>query len=105
MAHALGLKEEWKLSEMYGLDEESLKMVATPVEALIFLYPDAGEIQPDSKNVMNDSSHFFIEQIATLGNACGTIALMHRLIHFPKVDLLSLLKLLSTKKMKVSMQF
>ncbi|KAH9777063.1 ubiquitin carboxyl-terminal hydrolase 3 [Citrus sinensis] len=64
----LGLPaEEAECYDVYGLDDELLAMVPQPVLAVLFLYPLTA--QEFSKNV------YFMKQ--TVGNACGTIGLLH----------------------------
>eukprot|EP00894_Picocystis_sp_ML_P003609 jgi/Pico_ML_1/54126/g4547.t2 len=63
--------------DVYGLDEELLAMVPTPVLAVVVLYPltEATEaIQPNPTG-QKPTDLFYMKQ--TIGNACGTIAVMH----------------------------
>ncbi|GER34763.1 ubiquitin carboxyl-terminal hydrolase isozyme L3 [Striga asiatica] len=53
--------------DVYGLDGELLEMVPKPVLAVLFLYPLTSQ-EPDS-------GVYFMKQ--TVGNACGTIGLLH----------------------------
>ncbi|OIT26373.1 PREDICTED: ubiquitin carboxyl-terminal hydrolase 3-like [Nicotiana attenuata] len=68
--------------DVYGLDEELLEMVPKPVLAVLCLYPltsqsEAERIQQDSQTKVEDptSTVYFMKQ--TVGNACGTIGLLH----------------------------
>ncbi|PPD83528.1 hypothetical protein GOBAR_DD19544 [Gossypium barbadense] len=64
----LGLPEsEAECCDVYGLDDELLEMVPQPVLAVLFLYPIT------SQDV--SSEVYFMKQ--TVGNACGTIGLLH----------------------------
>ncbi|KAJ8774399.1 hypothetical protein K2173_012473 [Erythroxylum novogranatense] len=77
----LGLpKTEAECYDVYGLDEELLQLVPKPVLAVLLTYPynkerEAERIQQD--NVMKEPNRkvYFMKQ--TVGNACGTIALLH----------------------------
>nr|GMD78423.1 ubiquitin carboxyl-terminal hydrolase 3-like isoform X2 [Ipomoea batatas] len=77
----LGVKEdEAECYDVYGLDEELLAMVPKPVYAVLFLYPITSQsederIKEDSKTKEPSSGVYFMKQ--TVGNACGTIALLH----------------------------
>ncbi|KAL6954561.1 Ubiquitin carboxyl-terminal hydrolase 3 [Sarracenia purpurea var. burkii] len=77
----LGLpKDEAECYDVYGLDEELLEMVPKPVLAVLFLYPittqsEEERILQDSVNKEPNSGVYFMKQ--TVGNACGTIGLLH----------------------------
>ncbi|KAL8129747.1 hypothetical protein V2J09_018902 [Rumex salicifolius] len=66
----LGLpEEEAECCDVYGLDDELLEMVPKPVLAVLFLYPLTAEDY--------DKKVYFMVQ--TVGNACGTVGLLHAL--------------------------
>ncbi|KAL9326746.1 hypothetical protein ACSQ67_007391 [Phaseolus vulgaris] len=66
----LGLPvEEAECCDVFGLDEELLEMVPKPVLAVLFLYPITAKDY--------SSKVYFMKQ--TVGNACGTIGLLHAL--------------------------
>lgn len=79
----LGVPEDVGFCDVYGLDDEMLAMVPQPVFAVILLYPQnrnkesqastasSGETKEPSKNV------YFTKQ--TIGNACGTVGIIHAL--------------------------
>ncbi|KAL6550409.1 Ubiquitin carboxyl-terminal hydrolase 3 [Orobanche minor] len=72
--------DEAECFDVYGLDEELLDMVPKPVLAVLFLYPltsqsEEERIQQDSAITEPSSGVYFIKQ--TVGNACGTIGLLH----------------------------
>ncbi|KAL6985914.1 Ubiquitin carboxyl-terminal hydrolase 3 [Sarracenia purpurea var. burkii] len=77
----LGLpKDEAECYDVYGLDEEILEMVPKPVLAVLFLHPitiqsEEERILQDSVNKEPNSGVYFMKQ--TVGNACGTIGLLH----------------------------
>lgn len=70
---------------MYGLDDEALAMVPQPVLAVVFCFPDPPEnpSHPPEKVLATEEKQetsdgvYFIKQIESLENACGTIALLH----------------------------
>ncbi|GFP96792.1 ubiquitin carboxyl-terminal hydrolase isozyme l3 [Phtheirospermum japonicum] len=74
--------DEAECFDVYGLDEELLDMVPKPVLAVLFLYPltsqsEEERIQQDSAVKLQEPSSgvYFMKQ--TVGNACGTIGLLH----------------------------
>ncbi|KMT11789.1 hypothetical protein BVRB_5g104910 [Beta vulgaris subsp. vulgaris] len=79
----LGLPaEEAECSDVYGLDEELLAMIPKPVLAVLFLYPltsesEAERVKEDSIEKDYNSKVYFMKQ--TVGNACGTVGLLHAL--------------------------
>ncbi|XAR70514.1 Ubiquitinyl hydrolase 1 [Bertholletia excelsa] len=79
----LGLPEsEAECYDVYGLDEELLEMVPKLVLAVLFLYPmtaktEEERILQDSVNQEPSNKVYFMKQ--TVGNACGTIGLLHAL--------------------------
>ncbi|XP_075639832.1 ubiquitin carboxyl-terminal hydrolase 3 [Castanea sativa] len=77
----LGLPEdEAECYDVFGLDLELLEMVPKPVLAVVFLYPLTAESEEERIQQANEkkeasSSVYFMKQ--TVGNACGTIGLLH----------------------------
>ncbi|GLU05533.1 hypothetical protein SLE2022_226300 [Rubroshorea leprosula] len=77
----LGLPvEEAECNDVFGLDEELLAMVPQPVLAVLFLYPITSQTEEErilQDNEKSESSNkvYFMKQ--TVGNACGTIGLLH----------------------------
>ncbi|KAI3687198.1 hypothetical protein L1987_80892 [Smallanthus sonchifolius] len=71
---------EAECNDVYGLDEELLEMVPKPVLAVLFLYPITPEseqerLKQDSTKQAPCDGVYFMRQ--TVGNACGTIGLLH----------------------------
>lgn len=82
----LGLPPHWSVSEIFGLDEELLCMVPQPVRAVLLCYPITAKSEAfnesQSQSLQPDqvpSSVFYVKQ--TVGNACGTIALLHSVMN------------------------
>jgi len=77
----LGLREdEAECNDVYGLDGELLEMVPKPVLAVLFLYPltnesEAERVKEDSVEKDYNKNVYFTKQ--TVGNACGTVGLLH----------------------------
>ncbi|OAY56763.1 ubiquitin carboxyl-terminal hydrolase 3 [Manihot esculenta] len=77
----LGLPEsEAECYDVYGLDEELLEMVPKPVLAVLFLFPitqqsEEERMRQEGVNKEPSSKVYFMKQ--TVGNACGTIGLLH----------------------------
>ncbi|XP_026232540.1 ubiquitin carboxyl-terminal hydrolase isozyme L3 [Anabas testudineus] len=81
---SLGMKSTWQFGDVYGLDPELLSMVPRPVCAVLLLFPvtekyEAFKLEEEEK--LKDQRQqvspdvYFIKQ--TIGNACGTIGLIH----------------------------
>ncbi|XP_016187823.1 ubiquitin carboxyl-terminal hydrolase 3 isoform X2 [Arachis ipaensis] len=79
----LGLPpDEAESCDVYGLDDDLLQMVPSPVLAVLFLYPltsktEEERLQQENKKRENSNKVYFMKQ--TVGNACGTIGLLHAL--------------------------
>ncbi|XP_061988715.1 ubiquitin carboxyl-terminal hydrolase 3 [Rosa rugosa] len=77
----LGLQEdEAECYDVYGLDGELLEMVPKPVLAVLFLYPLTPKTEEERMMQLNEKQEtkdnvYFMKQ--TVGNACGTIGLLH----------------------------
>ncbi|KAG8066614.1 hypothetical protein GUJ93_ZPchr0004g38349 [Zizania palustris] len=79
---SLGVPEdEAEFHDVYGLDADALGTVPQPVLAVIFCFPDPPQdaSNPSQKVLATGEKQilFFIKQIESLGNACGTLALLH----------------------------
>jgi len=84
----LGLPPHWTVSEIFGLDESLLAMVPQPVRAVILCYPITANSEAfnesqsqalTTENSDSSNSPFYVKQ--TVGNACGTIALIHSVLN------------------------
>ncbi|KAK8483824.1 hypothetical protein V6N13_073404 [Hibiscus sabdariffa] len=77
----LGLPvDEAECCDVYGLEDELLAMVPQPVLAVLFLFPITSQseeerLQQDKEKRDVSSKVYFMKQ--TVGNACGTIGLLH----------------------------
>ncbi|KAL6175866.1 hypothetical protein ACLB2K_052504 [Fragaria x ananassa] len=77
----LGLQEDdAECYDVYGLDGELLEMVPKPVLAVLFLYPLTLKTEEERMMQLNENQEtkgnvYFMKQ--TVGNACGTIGLLH----------------------------
>ncbi|KAI0313276.1 peptidase C12 ubiquitin carboxyl-terminal hydrolase 1 [Amylostereum chailletii] len=81
------LPSDAQFVDVYGLDEELLAMVPQPVHAVVLLFPIRGEIESasdaeEAKFAIEgrpevDPTIFWMKQ--TIGNACGTMGLIHAL--------------------------
>jgi ubiquitin carboxyl-terminal hydrolase L3 len=82
----LGVTEgEVQFCDVYGLDDELLAMVPQPVLAVIFLYPltsvddKVEEYDPSATSTTGgkdlSKNVYFTKQ--TVGNACGTVGVIH----------------------------
>uniref|UniRef100_A0A3Q2GR27 Ubiquitin carboxyl-terminal hydrolase n=1 Tax=Cyprinodon variegatus TaxID=28743 RepID=A0A3Q2GR27_CYPVA len=94
----LGMKPSWQFGDVYGLDPELLSMVPRPVCAVLLLFPVTEKYEAykqEEEERLKGQGHkvspdvYFIKQ--TIGNACGTIGLIHAVslqfnISFPEPD-------------------
>uniref|UniRef100_A0A3Q0SWX9 Ubiquitin carboxyl-terminal hydrolase n=1 Tax=Amphilophus citrinellus TaxID=61819 RepID=A0A3Q0SWX9_AMPCI len=80
----LGMKSSWQFGDVYGLDPELLSMVPRPVCAVLLLFPVTEKYEAfkqEQEEKLKDQPQevspgvYFIKQ--TIGNACGTIGLIH----------------------------
>ncbi|KAG9349552.1 hypothetical protein JZ751_027999 [Albula glossodonta] len=80
----LGLQPSWQFGDVYGMDAELLSMVPRPVCAVLLLFPVTDkyesfrmeeEAKIKSKGQEVSPEVYFMRQ--TIGNACGTIGLIH----------------------------
>uniref|UniRef100_A0A3B4ZK25 Ubiquitin carboxyl-terminal hydrolase n=1 Tax=Stegastes partitus TaxID=144197 RepID=A0A3B4ZK25_9TELE len=80
----LGMKSTWQFGDVYGLDPELLSMVPRPVCAVLLLFPVTEKYEAfkqEEEEKLKDQRQevspdvYFIKQ--TIGNACGTIGLIH----------------------------
>ncbi|XP_076913048.1 ubiquitin carboxyl-terminal hydrolase 3-like [Bidens hawaiensis] len=72
---------EVECNDVYGLDEELLEMVPKTVLAVLFLYPITPEsekerLEKDNNIKQNPCDGVYFKR-QTVGNACGTIGLLH----------------------------
>ncbi|CAL5070626.1 unnamed protein product [Urochloa decumbens] len=82
---SLGVPEdEAEFHDVYGLDADALDMVPQPVLAVILCFPDPPQDESYTSDLRLSYGEketrdrvYFIKQIESLGNACGTIALIH----------------------------
>ncbi|KAJ8028827.1 Ubiquitin carboxyl-terminal hydrolase isozyme L3 [Holothuria leucospilota] len=86
--HKLGMSKDWKFTDIFGLDPQSLEMIAQPVVALIVLFPisekvlkaDSERLEKIEKDGQSVSPKvYFMKQ--TISNACGTIGLLHAVMN------------------------
>ncbi|KAI7846271.1 hypothetical protein COHA_000250 [Chlorella ohadii] len=77
---------QYQFCDVFGLDEELLAMVPKPVAAVLLLFPvtegteaarKAEQEEIEAKGQEVSPSLFYMKQ--TIGNACGTIGLLHAL--------------------------
>eukprot|EP00729_Bicosta_minor_P008253 gene8253-25644_t len=81
--HGMGVPADHAFCDIYGTDEALLGMVPQPCKAVLLLFPsqtqtahkaaEAEHIEKDGQDVAEGL--FYMDQ--TIGNACGTIGLLH----------------------------
>ena len=89
-ARKVGLPEPWRFTDVFGLDAELLAMVSRPCAAVIMLFPCTERIyaarriedralRAQQRLTEASTLAYHLEQVASFGNACGTIACVHAL--------------------------
>ena len=84
--HTLGVSNNVQFCDVYGLDPDLLCMVPQPCMAIILLFPisekykdycvnEAEKVEKEGQVISEDV--FYMKQ--TIGNACGTIGVIHAL--------------------------
>jgi len=83
-AQKLGIDPKWNFTDVYGFDPDLLMMIPQPCLAFILLYKiteTAEKIRADEEETLKEKPReenvFWMKQ--TIGNACGTIAIIHTL--------------------------
>lgn len=92
--NSLGMKPTWQFGDVYGLDPDLLSMVPRPVCAVLLLFPiteTSETFKQQEEDKLKDKPQevspdvYFIKQ--TIGNACGTIGLIHAVANnLPHLD-------------------
>ncbi|EGG19317.1 peptidase C12 family protein [Cavenderia fasciculata] len=86
--HNLGVSEKWQFCDIYGLDQDLLDMVPKSCAAVLLLFPITSDYEEKryqqedeiTKNGQLVSEKvYFMKQI--VGNACGTIAIIHSVLN------------------------
>ncbi|EDV31323.1 uncharacterized protein Dana_GF15299 [Drosophila ananassae] len=84
--HKLGVSPSWSVTDVIGLEEETLAWIPRPVKAFILLFPisetyEKHRAEEHERVKLADEQHpgdlFYMRQFTH--NACGTVALIHSL--------------------------
>ncbi|KAG7211446.1 hypothetical protein KM043_010730 [Ampulex compressa] len=84
--HKLGVPKKWGIVDVYGLEPDLLALVPKPVLAVILLYPFTTKVmnqevpeetKDSAEDTTEDSSDSVYHVKQYIGNACGTVALIH----------------------------
>jgi len=82
----MGLPESFQWSEIFGFDEELLAFVPQPVKAVCLLYAsneNTRKAKKDQKETIDSKAQvisenlWYTKQVDGIGNACGSIAVLH----------------------------
>lgn len=77
--HKLGARCDLHFVDLWGLDDDLLQFCPQPVKALVLLFPIT-KVEEERTYITTDSNDvFFMKQY--IGNACGTIGLLHVLLN------------------------
>ncbi|XP_072040521.1 ubiquitin carboxyl-terminal hydrolase isozyme L3-like isoform X2 [Amphiura filiformis] len=87
----MGMSKDWQFEDVIGLEPELLGMVTQPVAALMLLFPLSEKIKEAEKkeveriekdgNTVNPDVYFMKQFV---GNACGTVGLLHAVLNNQK---------------------
>lgn len=80
-AHFLGMSDKWSFHDVLSVEPWAVEMVPQPVKAILLLFPISpmSEKERETCITQNDTDVYFMKQ--TVGNACGTIAILHTLLN------------------------
>merc|ERR1719245_1676245 len=87
-AARMGMLKGHNFTDIWGFDDDMLAFVPKPVVACVFLFPSCKEIADYKKKQKEElekkpqkvsKNLFYVRQHDKIGNACGTIALLHAL--------------------------
>ena len=80
-AKSLGLPESLAFHDVLGVESWALEMIPSPIHAFLLLFPisEASELERKSTISSPSGDVYFMKQ--NIGNACGTIAVLHTLIN------------------------
>jgi ubiquitin carboxyl-terminal hydrolase L3 len=75
---SLGVNEAWQFVDVWGLDRDLLALLPRPICAVLLLFPLSAKNDGEPLGPLDsESGLYFIKQ--TIGNACGTIGIIHAL--------------------------
>jgi ubiquitin carboxyl-terminal hydrolase L3 len=85
-AHRLGLSEKYAFHDVLSVEPWALELVPTPVVAILLLFPisEASEAERVSTRSDQEATLYFMKQ--HIGNACGTIGVLHTLTNLHRVE-------------------
>lgn len=76
----LGVKKDWEFVDVFTFDQEMLSLIPRPVVAVLLLFPLSEQSQGTAIGKEVEAPEvYFIKQ--SIGNACGTIGLIHALLN------------------------
>ncbi|KAI9197455.1 uncharacterized protein BJ171DRAFT_519578 [Polychytrium aggregatum] len=84
----LGISSSWIYTDVYGFDPELLGFIPRPCRAVLLLFPITEkyeQFRKDEQSRIEQSGQTVSDQVyfvrQTIGNACGTIGLIHSLLN------------------------
>jgi ubiquitin carboxyl-terminal hydrolase L3 len=82
----LGLPGNFLFHDVLSTEDWALDMIPGEIEALLLLFPisEASEKERRSADTADDEHVYFMKQ--TVGNACGTIAVLHTMLNICQSD-------------------
>lgn len=83
-AHRLGLPMDYAFHDVLAVEPWALESIPKPILAILLLFPisDASETERLAAQPQTERGVYFMKQ--TVGNACGTIAVLHALLNLSR---------------------
>jgi ubiquitin carboxyl-terminal hydrolase L3 len=85
-ARSLGMSDRWAFYDVLSVEPWAVKILPQPVRAILLLFPISPMSEEERRACPTDHSTdaYFMKQ--TVGNACGTIAVLHTLLNHAPDD-------------------
>jgi len=88
----LGVHANWQFNDIFGFDPELLCMIPQPCVAYILLFPITDKTEQfradeEARLASEERAPNVVWMKQTIGNACGTVGIIHALLNSPQVTM------------------